>query len=268
MSVVALVLGRDERARIEHALAAEHALSFFTSLEAVRYALERLERAVLILEPRDEHGMPSAPLVRQLRAARCDLPMIAYCDVPRDESRDISELSRAGVHELLFRHATDSPFLLRETLRRALQACAASTIDDKVKESLTSELREAVYFCLHYPEKATTVGDVAKGLRIHRKTLANYCARAGAPVPGALIGWCRLLLAAQLLRSQLGTVEAVALQLDFPSATALRNMLKRYTGLRPADVRAGPGLNRMMAMFEAALNSKGRSQSREPAHSA
>ena len=266
--VVALVLGREERARIEQALAGEHALTFVSTLDAVRSALTPLERAVLIVETCDERRLPSAPLVRQLLATRCDLPVIGYCAVPRDESSDIRDLARAGVHDLLFRNATDSPFLIRQSLGSAVQAWAASTILERVGESLSAELRQVVHYCLYHPKRATTVGKVAKALGIHRRTLTNYCARAGIPVPGALVAWCRLLLAAHLLRSQLGTVEAVALQLDFPSATALRNMLKRYTGLRPADVRAGPGMEQMIEMFEAALHARRPPQVAEPAHSA
>ena len=41
--------------------------------------------------------------------------------------------------------------------------------------------------------------------------------------------------------------------LEFPSATALRNMLKRYTQMRPSDVREGTGFERMIDMFGAAL---------------
>ena len=265
--IVALVLGREERARVESALAGEHPLTFVSSLEEVRCALTRTEQAVLIAEPRDGCGAPTAPLLQSLRLARCDLPIIGYCAVPRDDARDVMDLSNSGVHELLFRQATDSPFLIRQTLRSAMQACAASWILGRLSEHVTTEVRTIIRYCLHHPKDATTVSRVARVLGIHRKTLTNYCARAGAPVPGALIAWCRLLLAAQLLRSQLGSVEAVALQLDFPSATAFRNMLKRYTGLRPLDVRAGTGFEQMLAMFTGRL-AAGRGALPEPAHTA
>ena len=146
------------------------------------------------------------------------------------------------------------PFSFGRHCALRVQAWAASTILERVEDVLSSELREVVHYCLSFPTRAATVEDVAEAVGIHRRTIANHCARAGLPVPGALIAWCRLLLAAHLLRSQLVNVQAVATQLDFPSATALRNMLKRYTGLRPADVRAGPGMQRMMEMFEAAMH--------------
>lgn len=253
-AIIALVLGREGKARIEEALGAEYSLTFVSTLDAARSALSRFAEAVLIVEPSDERGTPTAPFVRQLIAARCDLPVIGYCSIPRDDTGGVVDLSRAGVHELLFRNATDSTLQIRQTLHSAVRAWAGAAIFRRVADGLPGQLRAVVRYCLYYPTRATSVGAVANAIGIDRKTIANRCARAGLPVPGAVIGWCRLLIAAHLLRSQLSTVEAVALQLDFPSATSFRNMFKRYTGMRPADVREEAGMQRMMEMFEAALH--------------
>jgi AraC-like DNA-binding protein len=64
-----------------------------------------------------------------------------------------------------------------------------------------------------------------------------------------VIAWCLILLTTALLASPGVTVERVALELNFPSATSLRNMLKRYTGLRPADLRTPTALDALCARF-------------------
>jgi AraC-like DNA-binding protein len=250
---MALVVGRTERARLAEALEKDYDLCFVTTLDELRTALTASERAVVIAEPRDQTGIPSAHFLRQLRAARPKLPLIGYCAVTRDESHDIVDLANAGVHELLFQHATDTPFLIQQTIRSAFASCASSTIAECVTAGLPLEIRTLVDYCLQYPKEATTVEAVARALGVHRKTLANYCLRAGVPVPGALVAWCRLLIAGQLLRTQTGTVETIALQLEFPSSTAFRNMLKRYAGLRPRDVRRPDGLDQLIALFRAAV---------------
>jgi hypothetical protein len=50
-------------------------------------------------------------------------------------------------------------------------------------------------------------------------------------------------------------VEGIALQLDFASDTALRNMIKRYTGLRAQDLRHGDGASVVLAHLRRALAS-------------
>jgi hypothetical protein len=67
--------------------------------------------------------------------------------------------------------------------------------------------------------------------------------------PGAVIAWCLLLLTAGLLAAPGVTVKRIAVQLNFPSATALRNMLKRYTKLRPGDLRTPNALAELCARF-------------------
>jgi hypothetical protein len=48
-------------------------------------------------------------------------------------------------------------------------------------------------------------------------------------------------------------VEQVALLLDFPSGTSLRNMMKRYTGLRSREVRENGGVQCVLHAFKREL---------------
>ena len=91
--------------------------------------------------------------------------------------------------------------------------------------------------------------EVARALGVNRKTLVNHCKAAGFPSPGAVIAWCLILLTAALLATPGVTVERIGVQLNFPSATALRNMLKRYTGLRPTALRDPTALAELCARF-------------------
>jgi len=91
---------------------------------------------------------------------------------------------------------------------------------------------------------------------VHRKTLAARLARAGMPTPLALIGWCRLLAAARAMEEGGRTLEQVALRLEFPGAAALRNMLARYTGLSPREVRRRGGVQSVIAAFRRTLTAR------------
>ncbi len=104
--------------------------------------------------------------------------------------------------------------------------------------------------------------DVANALGVHRKTLVDRLKAAQLPSPRAIIGWCRLLVAARVLDDPGRTVEQVALMLDFPSGTALRNMCKRYTGLRTGEVRQNGGVRCLMHAFKRELAAVGAARTR------
>jgi AraC-like DNA-binding protein len=104
-----------------------------------------------------------------------------------------------------------------------------------------------------HSRREMSVEDAATAMGIHRKTLVDRLRSAGLPSPRTIIGWSRLLTAARLLDDPGRTVEQVALRLDFPSGTALRNMFKRYTGLRTSEVRENGGVRCVLHAFKRVL---------------
>jgi AraC-like DNA-binding protein len=157
------------------------------------------------------------------------------------------------VHELIFRGVDDSGVALRAVLGSAEQACAAESLLVFLLPLLSPSLHAFARFCLNFPQKAHTVGEVASALGVNRKTLVNYSARACLPAPATLLGWCRLLLATHYLVATTRTVERIALRLDFPSDTALRNMMKRYTGMRAQELRHPGGIELIFGKLTHAL---------------
>jgi AraC-like DNA-binding protein len=103
------------------------------------------------------------------------------------------------------------------------------------------------------PAIVTDVRALADALGVHRKTVFNRCAQAGFLAPAEMLLWARLCLAGYLLETTGHTVESMSLDLGYPSPTALRNTMKRYTGLRPTAVRSGGGLALVIARLGARL---------------
>ena len=62
-----------------------------------------------------------------------------------------------------------------------------------------------------------------------------------------------MIVAVRLLDEPIYTLEQVALRLDFPSGTALRNMLIRYTGLGPRELRENGGVRCALHLFKREL---------------
>lgn len=244
---ISAALPRGDVARICHS-ASELAALVVDAAESLR---------LVVAAPRDGGGRALAPIIRDLVQRRPDVAVVAYCRADPESSRDIIDLVNAGIHDLVFRDRTDWGQVLRRTLESASENCGAAFAITRVCKSLPAELHPLAEYCLYFPSQATSVPRVAAALGVHRKTLANYCMRANLPGAGAVIMWCRLVTVAYLLESRRTTVERIAFQLEFASATALRNTLRRYTGLRPGELRDG-GFLRLIDAFVAWLNARDR----------
>jgi AraC-like DNA-binding protein len=200
------------------------------------------EIGAVIVCPSDRAGMPAATILREIARARPDVPLVAYCRAGVEHSADIRGLAAAGVHEYLFAGIDDSGIALRAVLDSARRECATDAVLQRLGPLLPKRLQTFAEYCLAQPATTKSVAGVASMLGVNRKTLVNHCAQEGCPPPAELIAWCRLVLVAYLLERTDRTVESIALELDFPSDTALRNMMKRYTGLRAIEVRQRGGV--------------------------
>jgi AraC-like DNA-binding protein len=256
--VVALVLGSEERRRLCDAVRNRADIRFVERLDEMLSTLRTEEQPILALlvEPRDRDDRQVAGAVRSLRQRLPTLPIIGYCRIGHEHSASIRELALAGVHELVFRGVDDTGVLLRSVLSSAAHATVADAMLGELLPLIPAPLHPFIQFCLKSPQHAHSVGGVAGALGVNRKTLVNYCARAELPSPGKLLSWCRLLLAAHYLATTTRTVERIALQLDFASDTALRNMIKRYTGMRAQDLRHQDGASVVLAHLRQALASR------------
>jgi AraC-like DNA-binding protein/tetratricopeptide (TPR) repeat protein len=208
---------------------------------------------VVIVEPRDAAGTPVSPLVRELRRGYPSISVLACCALSGDTSREILDMARAGVHALLLRGIDDGRLATQAVLPSAQAICIASVAMGELSPLLPPEVQPFVHFCLENAGRSIRVEEAASALGVHRRTLVHRLAQAGLPAPSAIIGWCRLTLAARLLEDPDRRLEHIAVALDFPSASALRNMLRRYTALRPQEVRQNGGLTCVLDLFKCTL---------------
>ncbi len=253
--IIGYVASQKERARITGALRGWALVLWVSSLGDLPDFVRDAEAppAAAIVAPRDPLGNDGAAVVRQLEALVPDMPVIAHCHTGVEQAADIRHMAEAGVHEFLFVGVDDTGIGVRSVIASAQRVCSAERVVQVVRPLLPERLGEIATACLQHPVRARTVSGLADLLGIHRRTLLNHCARDGGPTPAELIGWSRLMLAAHLLATTGQTVEWVALELEYPSATALRNAMKRYTGLRAGEVTRHGGLSRVVRAFKRRL---------------
>ncbi len=262
--VLALVRERGAAARLAEALRAGvpgvpqvggmpagAALRTVTHVADLRDALAARPYAMVVVEPRDADGVPTEEAVRALRARHPEVPVIGHVAAQPGMSADVLALARAGVHELVVAGIDDVALVLRTTLARAARRSTAERVLADVMPLVPVAAVPVLRYCLEHATAAPDVPALARALGVSRQTLATRMRAAGLPGPRALSVWCRLLLAAELLAGEGRTVDQVALTLDFASANAFRNLLRRYADLGPADVRRDRGAGLRAAFHDA-----------------
>jgi transcriptional regulator GlxA family with amidase domain len=177
------------------------------------------------------------------------VPIVAFTAAGPGSSSDILAMAQAGVHELIIQGFDDAGIALRTVAESASRRCAATRVLSELESDVPADALPFVRFCLERSSVKLTVTDAATYLGVHRKTLVYRLARTTLPPPSTMIGWCRLFVAAHMLEDPRRSVASVALALDFSSGAALRGMLRRYTGLRPQELRECGGLALLISTF-------------------
>ena len=250
---VALLRDRLARARVAEALRAWSSVVFVESADEVLARVAAGPVSLVILECRGGDDSPTVPAVHALRRGYPSVPIVAYTAPGRTASSDILAMAHAGVHELIIHGFDDVGVAIRAVAESASRRCAGARVLEALRADLPEDTIPFVQFCLERAASSPTVAEAARYLGVHRKTLVYRLKRTALPPPSAMIGWCRLFVAAQLLEDPCRSVAHVALALDFSSSAALRAMLRRYTGLRPQDVRELGGLGAVIASFQRKL---------------
>ena len=263
--VVALAIGPGARARVRGTLAGR-ADVHFCELRAQLLPLAAATHAsAIIAEPRDRDGEDVSSAVVAVRGGLPSVPVIAYIADGDTSSADILAMARAGVHDLVRAGFDDVGFALGTALASATANCATEAVRSELEQMVAPEAWPFVSWCLTRANGAISIRTAAEALGLDRRTLVRRLGRAGLPHPRRIAGWCRVIAAARLLDEPIYTVEQVALRLDFPSGTALRNMLRRYTGLRPREIRENGGVRCVMHVLKGELTGSRARTVRPPA---
>ena len=253
MIVAALVRDPISRARLTDALRSEASIRFCDRLTEVLALVEAGLANLVVVDHRDYDGAPTLPTVRRLRDEFPSVPIVMYLPMSAVVSGAVLEYAKAGVSQLVFQGIDDLKASLRSAVNAALDQVSAVALGADLEPLIPATIVPFLRYCLEHARRDITVEEVAAAMGVHRKTLVDRLKAARLPSPRAMIGWCRLLIAARMLDDPGRTVEQVALRLDFPSGAALRNMFKRYTGLRTTEVRQNGGARCLVYAFKREL---------------
>jgi AraC-like DNA-binding protein len=251
--VGALVWDQIARARLADALRNEARVRFCERLSELVTLVEEGLASAIVVDRRDRDGSSTLPGVRRIRDEFPSIPVVLYCALSPDASREVLDFARAGVDQLVLQGVDDLRTPLRGAVLAAQDHVSARAWLAELEFLVPANVMPFFRYCLEHARRDLGVEEVAEALGVHRKTLVDRLNAVQLPLPSSIISWSRLLIAARLLEDPGRTVEQVALLLDFPSGTSLRNMMKRYTGLRSREVRENGGVQCVLHAFKREL---------------
>lgn len=256
--VVMLVSGRAQRLRLTAAVRGEQderaaPIRFVDRVAELQHVADTAPPALLISEAADVDGTPTDACLAALRARDPALVVVGYVARGATLSQQVLALARAGVHELVFDGADEVPVHVRSALRRAGTRAGATRVLATLGPIVPGAARPILRHVLEHAAAGPRVGDIARALGVHRRTLVHRMQGAALPPPGELAMWARLLLAAEVLERGHRTVDDVAFAVGFPGANAFRNACRRHLGVAPTALREGKGLAIALERFAARM---------------
>jgi AraC-like DNA-binding protein len=181
-------------------------------------------------------------------------PILAFSDADTAAIVALKPLIRLGIDGVIIASASKPVQPMARLLADARSHALLFAIRKCLRKNVTLKADRLLTYCLHHPKSARNVIAVSRAMHISRRTLYDWCVEARLPRPEEIIGWCRLLHAAERIAYARLTAVRTADELGFPSASALRNQLKRYTGLRPREL-SNNGVGQILALLRKKVDS-------------
>ncbi len=237
--IAALVPAQACRTRLEAAVHGAHTVRFCDDWVTLTRACES-EPVHLAVFDLYAAGHTSFDQVRLLHLRFPRVALLGYVALEARHARDMFDLARCGVDDLVVADVDDNPTSLRAHVDKAEARSAAAVVRPAVG-GLPTLVRDAVLAAVARAHERLTAETLSRRLTTTRRELTEALAGAGLPPPNQLLTWGRLIVAAHLLEETEQSAEGVAGILDFASPNAFRSACRRYLGATPHEVRARGG---------------------------
>lgn len=250
LRVVACGLARHQQAYVTDALGRRGICRFVGAGDDLLGELARGgEWDAVIIGPREPDGHSTVSLVERLARDWPGLAVVVFFPPRSVPGFSPRSFLLAGAHQLVYEGVNDTALTIAQAVDNARRECSADIVFRAIRPLIPPPLHPWAWAVVSNPHRLTSVATLAADQGVHRKTLVNRCARIGFLAPAELVAWCRLCVVGHQLERTGATVEAIALNLDYPSHTALRNRIKRYTGMKATELRRAGGLAAVVDAF-------------------
>jgi AraC-like DNA-binding protein len=251
--VAALLLRKPERSHVDRALKSRATVTFCDRVDSLLQLAESGTLSAIVTELRDVDGERTGQTVAQIRDRFPALPVVIYVSLEATDVHELAHVPELRATAVVIRAYDDLAAEVLAAIRTVPEHPAEVAILRTVHRHAPRGLVNLFDFLAHAAVQPITVEEASKGVRVPRRTLGDQLKRAGLPPMERLIGWMRLLHAAWKMDGHGRTVDSVANELQFKSGSALRHMVKRYTGRTPSEIWSLGGFAYLLGQFERAL---------------
>lgn len=185
-------------------------------------------------------GQANFDRVRQLKQRLPRLTLIAYVAPAPERTHDLFDAGRQGMDGLVLAGEDDAPRALLSLIERAESRSLGAVVRTAL-EDVDAMTRDAVLLAVTRAHERLSPEKLAMLLALPRRTVSQRLADAGFPAPQRLLSWGRLIVAAHLLEDHARSADGIAVALNFPSGSALRNISQRYLRATPGEIRERGG---------------------------
>ena len=263
-TVATLLHAADARACVAAGARPSFTVRDHDSVDELLETLRTLDVALVVIDATDRQLRSMASPIAAIRHNFPTVPVLVYCSVPAGHSSVVVDVVRAGATGLVFRGIDDARYAMRAAIGAARRGSVAQRIHAEVALHLPEVAHPLLQYAITRAADDPSVADAAASLGVDRKTLRNWLRRAGGLRPREFIHWIRLALVVGMLEDPGRSAEQAALEAGFPSGTAFRNMLHRYTGLTCSQIRNGGGLACVLGRLLSSLSAETEEAVRRP----
>jgi AraC-like DNA-binding protein len=251
--VAALLLRKPERAHLERSLKSRATIAFCDRVDSLVQLAEAGPLSAVVTELRDIDGEVTGHTIAQIRERFPSLPIVVFVSLEASDVHELAHVPDLRATAVVIRAYDDLAAEVLAAIRTVPEHPAEVKILETVHRHAPRGLVNLFDFLAHAAVRPITVEQASKGVRVPRRTLGDQLKRANLPPMERLIGWMRLLHAAWKMDGHGRTVDSVANELQFKSGSALRHMVKRYTGRTPSEIWSLGGFSYLLGQFERSL---------------
>lgn len=192
--------------------------------------------ALVIVDPYAEGD----GLSDQLRNLLLEFPstaLFAAMTVVPERLADLRMLGTWGVTQVISLGHDDTVTAMSRRFRMAQGRPLKALLEQVLPPETSARARALLDAAAEVVAVAGGAEDLARTLKMSRRTLLRWCQRAGLPPPRELLAWMRILLAAALLDDPGRTTLAVAQGCGYANDSGLRRVMSGFLGMGPRELR-------------------------------
>ncbi len=207
--------------------------------------------ALVVVNPYEDVNGRSGPSP-SLKSLLVEFPstaVFAALDVKPERAEDLRTLGKWGVVQVISIAHDDTPQAMVQRFRSAQGRPLKALLEQVLPPDTPGRARAIVDAAAEVVAVGGHGRDLARQLRLSRRTLLRWCERAELPPPRKLLAWMRILLAAELLDDPGRTVLSVAHACGYSSDSGLRRVTQKFVGASPTELRRRGAFARSARVF-------------------